>query len=80
MAPKEKAQEIYYQMLNAGKILYWLVESNADLSNTVQNLEQARELIEGDYENEDGAGKLEVQYTITPTYLTDEEYEALPKE
>lgn len=60
------------------KKLYWLVESNADLSNTVQNLEQAKELIQGDFDNEEE--KEEVQYTITPTYLTDEEYEALPQD
>ena len=60
------------------KKLYWLVESNADLSNTVQTLEQARELIQGDFDNEEE--KEEVEYTITPTYLTDEEYEALPQD
>ena len=60
------------------KKLYWLVESNADLSNTVQNLEQAKELIQGDFDNEEE--KEEVEYTITPIYLTDEEYEALPQD
>jgi len=60
------------------KTLYWLVENNIELSYTVQNLEAAKDLIEGDFDNCDEEEKLEVQYTITPTYLTDEEYEALP--
>lgn len=57
------------------KTQYWLVESNGDLSNIVQNLEQVKELIEGDFENE--MEKEEVEYIISPIYLTDEEYEEL---
>ena len=60
------------------KELYWLVESNGDLSNTVQTLEHVKDLIEGDFDNEEQ--KQDVQYTITPKYLTQKEYEALPED
>lgn len=62
------------------KKLYWLVESNGDLSVTVQDLPQVKEIIEGDFANESEDGKHnfdDLQYTVTPTMLTDEEYEGL---
>ncbi len=62
------------------KTLYWLVESNGDLSVTVQDIAQAKELIEGDFANESEGGLYSIddlQYTVTPKMLTQEEYEAL---
>lgn len=59
------------------KKLYWLVESNGDLSITVSDIKQAQTLIEEDFKSESEDGKFEIddlQYTITPTYLTHEEY------
>lgn len=62
------------------KTLYWLVESNGELSNTVQDLEVAKALILGDYDNEKQDCHFDIedlQYTITPVMLTQAEYEAL---
>ncbi len=64
------------------KTMYWLIESNGDLSATVQNISQAKEIIEADFENESEGGKFEIddlQYTITPTMLTKKQYENLPE-
>lgn len=64
------------------KQLYWRVESNGDLSVTMEDIAQAKEIIEGDFENESKGGKYEIddlQYTVTPIMLTQEEYEALPE-
>jgi hypothetical protein len=64
------------------KKLYWLVESNGDLSVTVQDITTAEELIMGDYENETEGGLFDIddlQYTITPKMLTDRQYENLSK-
>jgi len=58
------------------KKLYWLVESNWELSSTVQNLAQAKDLIEADFETEVGTP---IRYSLTPKYLTDKEYENLPE-
>ena len=62
------------------KTLYWLVESNGDLSVTVNDIAQVKEIIEDDFacENEDGTFDIEdLQYTVTPKMLTQEEYVAL---
>jgi len=62
------------------KTLYWRVESTGDLSVTVNDITQLKEIIECDfaYESEDGAFDIEaLQYIITPQMLTKEDYEAL---
>jgi hypothetical protein len=62
------------------KTLYWLLESNGDLSVTVQDIATAKDIIEGDFANESEDGKFEIddlQYTVTPVMLTQAEYEAL---
>lgn len=59
------------------KTLYWLVESNGDLSVTVKELGDAKILIEGDIEGVSEEDLEEFQYTITPVMLTQSEYEAL---
>ena len=58
---------------------YWLVESNEDLSIICNNLETAKELITHDWDAIDGVAQLEIYYTITPRFLTDEEYQSLPE-
>lgn len=60
------------------KKIYWLVESNGDLSNTVHSLTACQILIESDFGSLNDDEKEEAQYTITPTYLTEEEYAELP--
>ncbi len=64
------------------KKIFWLVESNGDLSVTVQDLKEAGALIKGDFANEvEGEGEAvidDLQYTITPKMMTQKEYEALP--
>lgn len=61
------------------KKLYWLVESNADLSITCNNLETCKELITHDFNELDRQEQEESQYTITPTFMTEEEYFKLTK-
>lgn len=61
---------------------YWLVESNGDLSVTVENLEKAKALIESDFAHEKEDKDFDVencQYTITPYQLTEEEFNNLPE-
>ena len=65
--------------LNMEKKVYWLVSSNYDLSNHVPNFETAMELIKGDFDCQDEEGKKEVEYTIKPVWMTEDEYEALPE-
>lgn len=60
------------------KKLYWLVESNGDLSVTC-TADAIKDLIEGDLENTPSDEREDVEYTITPVWLTDEEYENLPE-
>ena len=59
------------------KQLYWLVESNGDLSVTVKDITEAKDVIEGDFANESEDSIDDLQYTLTPTMLTQAEYEAL---
>lgn len=61
------------------KTLYWLVENNGDLSTTTNNLTSVKIIISEDFESWDSDEKKEVEYTITPTYLTQEEYLSLPE-
>ncbi len=64
-------------MKKQDKNQYWLLESNGDLSVTFQEKELPAliELLKEDFNEEEE--KEEVQYTITPIWLTQEEYEAL---
>ena len=62
------------------KTLYWLVEDNADLSTTTNNLQSAKFIISEDFESLNSEEKKEVEYTLTPTYLTEEEYLSLPED
>lgn len=61
------------------KKVYWLVSSNYDLSNHVADLETAMELIKGDFDYQDEGGRIEVEYTIRPVWITEDEYEQLPE-
>lgn len=65
------------------KQIYWLVESNGDLSVTVPDIKSAKEIIEGDFANEHEGGIFDIedlQYTIKPVMLTKEEFDALEEE
>lgn len=60
------------------KQMYWLVESNGDLSVIIKDIADAAILIENDYkENQEGYDVEDFQYTVTPVMLTESEYEAL---
>lgn len=61
------------------KKLYWLVESNADLSMTVGDLETCQHLINEDFITLDEGERQQAQYTLTPVWYTDEEYAKLPE-
>lgn len=59
------------------KKLYWLLESNYDLSITVTDLTQVQIEIQRDFDSLNDDEKEDHQYTIDPMYLTDEEYKDL---
>lgn len=61
------------------KKVYLLVSSNCDLSNHVPDFETAMELIKGDFDCQDEEGKIDVEYTIKPVWMTEDEYEQLPE-
>lgn len=64
------------------KELYWLVESNGDLSATIKNLSDAEIIIKGDFSSQCEDDEFEIddlQYTITPVALTEEEFNNLPE-
>lgn len=62
------------------KKIYWVIESTGDLSITVQSLFEAKELIEGEFENEKEHEELEsIQYTLSPVEMTEEEFNELPE-
>lgn len=61
------------------KKLYWLLESNGDLSVTCPDFIAINNLIEGDMQDLTQEEKEETQYTITPVWYTDEEYSNLPE-
>ena len=58
------------------KKLYFKLSDNADMSNVVMSLEDIKYHIECDME---GQGDLsnDIEYTLSPIYLTDEEYNDL---
>jgi hypothetical protein len=62
------------------KKLYWEVESNGDLSFICNNLEDLTNLVENDFDSLNEDEQEETQYTITPVWLTDEEYNELPED
>lgn len=62
-----------------GKKRYFLIRSNGDLSMTVQDLNTISDLIENDLDGVAPNEAEEFEYTITPVYYTDEEYEKLPE-
>lgn len=65
------------------KKLYWLVESNGDLSVTIKDISRAEEIILADFDVETDGGKYEIddlQYTVTPVMMTEEEFNNLPEQ
>jgi hypothetical protein len=59
------------------KQLYYEVADNADMNITVHDLEMAFEVIEAEVAGISKEDLEEFQFTITPVFLTHEEYEAL---
>jgi len=62
------------------KKIFWLVESNGELSVTVNNIQQAQILIEEDFAIESDGGTYDIddlQYTIIPKMMTQEEFDNL---
>ena len=65
------------------KKLYWLVESNGDVSVTIKDISRAEEIILADFDVETDDGKYEIddlQYTVTPVMMTEEEFNNLPEQ
>lgn len=61
------------------KKMYWRIESNEDTSVTVVDLPTCQTIIEADIDGRPQNELEELQFTITPIFLTDEEYENLPE-
>lgn len=61
------------------KKLFWRIESNEDTSLTVDNLPTCQTIIETDIEGRPQSELEELQFTITPIFLTEDEYADLPE-
>lgn len=61
------------------KKIYWLVESNGDLSLTVASLATVKKLIESDFEGIPHEDVEEFQYTVTPVLMTPKEFKNMPE-
>lgn len=62
------------------KKLYWLLEDNGDLSVYCESPEECTMLIVGEFESLERSEQEEIQYTITPVWMTQAEYDNLPEE
>lgn len=58
--------------------LYWQIESNIDLSVTVPSLMHVQQVIHIDFNELNEEEAHDVQYTVTPIWLTNEEYSKMP--
>lgn len=58
--------------------LYWLIESNGDLSATCAKLKSCYELMKTDVADLEKEDLKEIQYSITTVWYTHEEYLKLP--
>ncbi len=59
------------------KKLYWQLESSLDLSIIVSGLPECQMEIESYFYSLSDQEKLNIEFTMTPIYLTDSEYAAL---
>lgn len=62
------------------KKFYWLVEDNCDLSVYVEDLTHCQMIIESNFDSLNQDEKEYTQYTITPTWLTQEEIDEMPED
>lgn len=62
------------------KKLYWLLEDNGDLSVYCESVEELTMLMEGEFESLERNEQEETQYTITPVWMTQQEYDNLPED
>lgn len=68
------------EIKDEAKKLYWLIEDNGDLSNTCESPKVCAELIISSFDDLEKDEQEETQYTVTPVWLTNKEYEDLPEE
>lgn len=61
------------------KKVFYKFESNGDLSYVFSTIEGIHEIIESDLEGISNDEIGEIQYTITPFLMTDEEFENMPE-
>lgn len=57
--------------------LYWQVDSNADLSCTCATIEECMDMMTSDFESLDTPDRAQAQYTFTPVWMTQEEYDSM---
>lgn len=62
-----------------GKNLYFKLSDNGDLCGLIMELSGCMEYIQNDQENYSDEELLEVQYTLDPIFLTEEEFHNLPE-
>jgi hypothetical protein len=60
------------------KKLFWLLEDNGDTSVTLPDLKSAIDIIESHLEVPQSELE-QYQYTLTPVFMTDKEFENLPE-
>ena len=61
------------------KKLYWLIEDNGDLSNTCESPESCVEVLKASFDDMEKVEQEATEYSITPIWYTDKEYENLPE-
>ena len=61
------------------KKLYWQIDDNGDLSNTCESPEVCLQVLKAHFDDMELEDQEETNYTITPVWYTDEEYQSLPE-
>jgi hypothetical protein len=61
------------------KQLYWEINSNEDLCVTCSSTDECMALLQSDFESFNESEREGLEYTITPIWLTQAEYEGLPE-
>lgn len=61
------------------KKMYYRLSDNCDVSNVVLTLEDCMNWIETEMQNSSEYDDFQMEFTITPVWMTDEEIEALPE-
>lgn len=61
------------------KKLFWSLSDNVELENLIIDLSSAMGHIEADMDNINRADAMEMEYTLKPVWMTQEEFDKLPE-